>query len=84
MALLHLQHLHNAATMVLVPKKERKKNSSKTQFCLDFRKLNAATQTDAYPVPNIQDILEQQAGSTTIDLNSDYWQVPVDKDSQVH
>lgn len=59
----------NAAPVVLVPKKK----SCKTRFCVDFRKLNVVTQTDAYPIQNIQEILEQLAGSiifTTTDFNS--------------
>ena len=47
--------------------------------------MNAATQTDAYPLPNIQEILESLAGAvvfTTLDLNSGYWQVDMDMDGK--
>lgn len=52
---------------------------------MDNRKVNAATQTDAYPLPNIQEILESLAGAavfTTLDLNSGYWQVHMGKESR--
>lgn len=70
-----------AAPVVLVPKE----NTTLSRFCVDFRKLNAATQTDAYPIPNIQEILDSLAVSsifTIIDLNSGYWQVPMDECSK--
>ena len=65
-----------AAPIVLV----RKKHGSR-RFCVDYRKINAITRKDAYPIPRVDDALDTLSGSqwfTTLDMISGYWQVEMD------
>ncbi|KAM0724690.1 Retrovirus-related Pol polyprotein from transposon 17.6 [Formica fusca] len=63
----------------------RKKDGT-IRFCVDFRKLNMVTIKDSYPLPRIDEILDQLAGNSwfsTLDLKSGYWQLklrPEDKE----
>ena len=62
----------------------RKKDGS-LRFCIDFRRLNSLTVKDSHPLPHICESLESLAGVahyTTIDMNSGFWQVPMDKESK--
>ena len=62
----------------------RKKDGSLC-FCIDFRRLNSFTVKDSHPLPRICEILESLAGTahyTTIDMNSGFWQVPMDEESK--
>ena len=70
-----------ASTIILV----RKKDNS-IRLCVDYRKLNAQSRIDAYPIPRIEDILDKVGKVkfiTTLDLARGYWQVPVaDEETQ--
>ena len=49
-------------------------------LCVDYRHLNSLSAADTYPLPRIDDIIDQISTAkyiTTIDLMKGYWQVPV-------
>ena len=55
-----------------------KKKDGTFRFCIDYRRVNAVSKKDAYPIPDIQDALDNLRGSryfATIDLLSGYWQL---------
>ena len=57
------------------------KRDGSLRFCIDYRKLNAITKKDVYPLPRIDDILDILGKSRyfiTLDLASGYWQIAMD------
>ena len=62
----------------------RKKDGS-LRFCINFRRLNALTVKDSHPLPHICETLESLARAahySMFDLNSGFWQVPMDEASK--
>lgn len=62
-----------------------KKKDGKLRLCVDYRKLNAMTVKDQFPLPRIDTILDALGGArwfSTLDLRSGYWQVEVEPDDQ--
>ena len=63
--------------MALVNKKDGMK-----RFCIDYRKLNAITERDSYPLPRGDSTLDAIGGSSwfsTLDLKSGYWQAKMEE-----
>jgi Reverse transcriptase (RNA-dependent DNA polymerase) len=64
-----------ASPIVLVAKPD-----GSTRFYVDYRKLNAITVRDSYPLPRMDECIDSLGGAksfTTLDCNSGYWQIPV-------
>ena len=57
-----------------------KKKDGSIRWCVDYRKLNAITRKDMYPLPLPQAIYDKMGNSqifSTIDLNKGYWQFAI-------
>lgn len=69
-----------ASPIVLVKKKTGEK-----RLCVDYRALNKRTKKDHFPLPRVEDQLDQLAGNKffiLLDLASGYYQIPISKSSQ--
>ena len=58
-----------ASPVVMVRKKD-----GTHRFCVDYRRLNAVTKTDTYPLPRIDDLLDQLG-------HCGYWQIRMSPES---
>eukprot|EP00731_Ephydatia_muelleri_P016412 Em0009g836a len=64
-----------ASPMVVVAKKD-----GALRICVDFRRLNAISKYDAYPMQRIDELVDKLGKArfvTTVDLTKGYWQVPI-------
>ena len=63
----------------------KKKESNEIRMCLDFRQLNKNTVRPAFPIPNINEMLDSLHGSqyfSSIDLGNAYYQVELEDESK--
>ncbi len=61
------------------------KSDGSVRFCTDFRKLNSVTKPDCFPLPRVDDCIDQVGSAkfvTKLDLLRGYWQVPLSQRAQ--
>lgn len=69
-----------SSPIVLVKKKDKT-----LRFCIDYRRLNAITIKDAFPLPRIDEIFDQLSDAvyyTKFDFKSGYFQVPLSEEDR--
>ena len=69
-----------ASPLVIVTKKD-----GGIRLCVDYRKLNKTTKFDAYPMPSVDEMLDQIGNAqfiSTLDLAKWYWQVPLSSENK--
>ncbi len=69
-----------ASPSILVPKPD-----GSSRFCTDFRRLNCVTIPDSYPLPLIDDLVDNVGQSqfiTTIDLQKGYYQIGLTEEAK--
>ena len=62
----------------------RKKDGT-LKFCVDYRGLNSVTKPNRFPLPRIDDMLDQLNSTqyfTTFDIAAGYWQVSMSSASE--
>ncbi len=54
------------------------KTDGSVRFCVDYRKVNAVSKFDAYPMPRVDKWLDRLGAAcfySTLDLTKGYWQM---------
>lgn len=73
------------APIWIVPKKEDKGGNKEWRIVIDYRKLNAVTKEDKYPIPLIDDILDKLGRAnyfSTLDLTKGFYQIEVNPEDR--
>eukprot|EP00731_Ephydatia_muelleri_P016088 Em0009g512a len=63
----------------------KKEKDGAHRFCVDYRGLNEVTKADGFPLPRVDDLLDQLGHSryfTTLDLAAGFWQIRMHPDSK--
>lgn len=62
------------------------KKDGSWRFCIDYRKLNAATHAERWPLPHTESIIESLHGKkvfSSLDLASGFWQIAMSPEASV-
>ena len=61
-----------------------RKRDGSHRFCIDYRELNSVTKMDTFPLPRIDDMLDQLGQCryfSTLDLAAGFWQIRIHRES---
>ena len=61
------------------------KKDGSHHFCVDYRGLNSVTKADAFPLPRVDDLLDQLEGAkyfSTLELASRFWHIQMESESR--
>lgn len=75
------------APLILVEKKDDMGGKTDMRLVIDFRKLNEITELENFPIPLIDEILEDMAGSeyfTLLDIKGAFHQIELDQTSKTY
>ena len=64
-----------------------KKPDGTYRMSVDFRKLNAMTEKESYPLPKLEETLERLSETkyySTLDMSRGTWQIPLSEESKEH
>lgn len=64
-----------SSPVVFVPKLD-----GSCRFCNDYRKVNGISKFDGYPMPRVDELIDQYL--TALDLTKGYWQVPLTRQAK--
>ncbi|CAF1169558.1 unnamed protein product [Didymodactylos carnosus] len=76
----HLRESHSpySAPAILIDKKDKS-----YRLVVDYKKLNTITIKDEFPLPNMEETLQEVGGGycyfSKLDLKSGFWQLPIDE-----
>lgn len=71
--------------IILVPKKSTADGVKKFRLCIDFRQLNKKLIPDKFPLPRVDEILDNLGRAryfSTLDLHAGFWQIPLTEQSK--
>ena len=78
--LIERSHSAWSSPCILVPKADKT-----LKFCTDYRRVNALTKPDSYPLPRIEDCIDRIGHSryfSKFDMLKGYWQVPLSEQAK--
>jgi transposase InsO family protein len=82
---LHLGFIEPSSVPFASPVLMARMPNGKLRFCVDYRKLNAITKKDKYPLPLIDELLQRVAGAkifTKLDIRQGFHRIRIHPDSE--